>query len=288
MDENNVFMPDIDIGALSSVSTTKSLHMIFVVDTSGSMRSTDGGGGVDRMTAVNRAFSSMIPALQNIQSSVGDSFTIYISIMVFNGDAQWHVKPTPIMNYYHNDIIASEYITYYSVAYRELNRVLSRNVFMNQKGKMAEPYIMLMTDGAPTEGDDYEPELEKLKRYNGWFTGAQRYAVLIGEEAVNDPMARMSVSGFVTNQREGVIDAADAQAIVENVSAKTLRILDQMTHRNNPGDDLGGLGSETGLGGSPSGGIDPPPFGGDGTGDDSNPWGGLGDLGGLFPDDLVF
>ena len=287
MDENNVYIPDLDINTLSSASTTKSLHMIFVVDTSGSMRSKDGGGGIDRMTAVNRAFSSMVPALQNIQTNVGDSFTIYISIMVFDRTAQWHVEPTPIMRYFHRDIVASEYITYYSVAYKELNRVLSRNVFMNQKGKMAEPYIMLMTDGAPTEGDDYGPELEDLKRYNGWFTGAQRYAVLIGKEAVNDPMARRKVASFVTNEKEGIIDAADAQAIVENVSAKTLRILDQMTHRNTPGNDPGGIGSETG-GGAPSNGGPPDPFGGDGTGGGSNPWGGLEGIGGIFPGDLVF
>lgn len=213
------------IGDLPGTGTQKNLHMIFVIDDSGSMRN------AHRMDAVNAALQKMVPELQKIQQKVQGDFTIYLSIMTFDEDPQWIVEPTEIAYYVHSPIEASKYVTYYSRAFEELNRKLSRSAFMNQSGKMATPYIMLLTDGAPTPGDDYESALQKLEE-NGWFHAAQRYAVLIGEDAINDPDARNAVSNFVRSSKEGIIDAADAEAIVENVSAKTLVIVEQMTqHR---------------------------------------------------------
>lgn len=182
MAENNIFFPDSGIESLPGVSTTKSLHMIFVVDNSGSMRHKD-SSGMDRMTAVNTAFDRMLQSLQDLQAGVQDAYTIYISIMFFNEDPEWHVQVAPIATYFHQEIPVSPYVTYYSRAYQELNSKLSRSAFMNQKGKMAAPYIMMMTDGAPTEGDNYEAALDELKK-NGWFDVAQRYAVLIGKNHV--------------------------------------------------------------------------------------------------------
>ena len=255
MAENNIFFPDSGIESLPGVSTTKSLHMIFVVDNSGSMRHKD-SSGMDRMTAVNTAFDRMLQSLQDLQAGVQDAYTIYISIMFFNEDPEWHVQVAPIATYFHQEIPVSPYVTYYSRAYQELNSKLSRSAFMNQKGKMAAPYIMLMTDGAPTEGDNYEAALDELKT-NGWFDVAQRYAVLIGEDTVNDANARHAVEGFVTDPKEGIINAVDAQKIVETVSAKTIHIVEQMTHRANPAD-----GGEIPMGGG--GGI--PPWGDFGLG----------------------
>lgn len=209
---------------MSGIGTQKNLHMIFVVDNSGSMR------GEGRMDAVNEAFRRMIPALQKMQDSVQDAFKIYISIMAFNEDPEWVTAPAEIAYYVHSPIAASQYVTYYSCAFQELNRKLSRSEFLGQGGKMAAPYIMLLTDGAPTEGDNYESALEELK-HNAWFKLAQRYAVLIGKDTINDPNARRAVKSFVDGNEEGIIDAADAEAIAQSVSAKTLIIMDQMTQR---------------------------------------------------------
>ncbi len=209
---------------MSGIGTQKSLHMIFLVDNSGSMR----GGG--RMDAVNEAFQRMIPALQKMQEQVQDAFTIYLSILAFNEDPEWVTTPAEIAYYVHSPIAASQYVTYYSRAFQELNQKLSRSEFLGQGGKMAAPYIMLLTDGAPTEGDDYETALEELK-HNAWFKLAQRYAVLIGADTINDPNARRAVSSFVDGNEEGILDAADAEAIAQSVSAKTIIIMDQMTKR---------------------------------------------------------
>lgn len=230
---NHVFQPGPGVEQLSSTSTAKSLHLIFLVDNSGSMRINDSGDGKTRIVAVNEAFENMIPKLQELQEDVRAAFTMYISILMFNESPEWHVRWEPIETYNISEIPVSPYVTYYSRAYQELNENMSRSNMFSQDGKQAEPYIMLMTDGAPTEGDPYEEVLEELMK-NRWFEGAQRYAVLIGNDTIHDPSAREAVRGFVTEPVEGIINAADAQEIMNSVSAKTMRILDNMTHRANP------------------------------------------------------
>lgn len=222
MCDNNFFNGG--VGDLPGAGTQKTLHMIFIVDNSGSMRNEN------RMDAVNQAFRLMIPKLQELQTSVRSNFTIMISIMSFNEDPEWVTTPTEIGYYIYSDIPASQYVTYFSRAFEELDHKLSRSQFMNQSGKMAQPYIMLMTDGAPSAEDNYEPQLTKLKE-NGWFSVAQKYAVLIGEDTIHDPAAHQAVSSFVDGNEESIINAAGAVDIVKNVSTKTIHIVEQMTQR---------------------------------------------------------
>ena len=244
---DNIFVPGIDITDLPGDATAKTLQIIFVVDNSGSMRR-PASGNETRMEAVNRAFREMIPALQDMQGSVGDAFTILISVMAFNQDPKWLVRAEPVSTYYFTDIPESQYVTFYGRALRSLNTCLSRHGegIITQQGKIAEPYIMFMTDGAPTADDPYDDALTELKE-NGWFDVAQRYAVLIGEDTIHDPLARSAVAGFVKDEREGIIDAADAADIISAVSAKTIHVIGQMTRRNGPVDDEQKRGTDTGF-----------------------------------------
>lgn len=77
-------------GAMTTSASRKLLNMIFVVDTSGSMRF-DG-----RIEAVNEAFTSMIPALREIQLNSQSEFELKISIMRFDETAEFIVEPTTI------------------------------------------------------------------------------------------------------------------------------------------------------------------------------------------------
>ena len=173
------------------------------------------------------------------------------------------MAPTPILEYNHEEIDCSQWVTYFSRAFRTLGDKLTRNEYMAHTGKIAQPYIMLMTDGEPTEEDNYKPELDKLLE-NGWFKSAQRFAVLIGRDTINSPSARAAVEKFVSNTTEGIINAADAAAIAAEVQAKTIHTVVNMT-KHNVIDDLGGS-SEGGSDGGDDG-----DFGGDG-----------GDFGGVF------
>lgn len=232
-------------GAMTTSASRKLLNMIFVVDTSGSMRS-DG-----RIKAVNEAFTSMIPTLREIQLNSQSEFELKISIMRFDETAEFIVEPTPILEYNHNEIQPSQWVTYYSRAFELLNEKMSRRTYMAHVGKIAKPYIMLMTDGEPTETDNYVPALDALLE-NGWFKASQRFAVLIGSDAINSDKAREAVAKFVVNPQEGIINAADAEAIAHEVQARTIHTINIQTQH-----DVGGMTVDPITGGTTSGTDDP-------------------------------
>lgn len=254
---------------MSTKGTQKLLNIFFVVDISESMQNE---GKID---AVNEAFTRMVPALRKVQLDCMSEFELRIAIMTFDETAKWIVPPTPILEYNHEEIECSPWVTYFSRAFRTLGEKLTRNEYMAYTGKIVQPYIMLMTDGEPTEEDNYKPELEKLLE-NGWFKLAQRFAVLIGRDTINSPSARAAVERFVSNTTEGIIDAVDAAAIAAEVQAKTINTVVNMT-KHNVVDDLGGS-SEGGLDNGGDGGFGG--FGGGGFGGDDSGFGGdFGDFG---------
>lgn len=206
------------LGGMSTKGTQKILNMLFIVDISGSMK------GEGRIQAVNQAFTRMVPALRQLQTDSMSEFELRIGIMTFDETARWIVAPTPILEYDHQEIECSRWVTYYSRAFQTLGEKLTRSEYMAHTGKIAQPYIMFMTDGEPTADDDYQPELDKLLE-NGWFKASQRFAVLIGQDTVNSPAARAAVERFVTSPAEGIINAVDAEAIVAEVQAKTIHTI---------------------------------------------------------------
>ena len=253
------------IGGMHTVGTGKLLNMIFVVDVSGSMKAEK------RIDAVNEAFQKMIPALREIQMDSLSEFELKIAIMTFDQEARWIVNPTPILEYNHNDIDCSQWVTYFSRAFEKLGEKLTRSEFMAHTGKLAQPYIMFMTDGEPTPDDNYGPKLDELLG-NGWFNAAQRFAVLMGKDAINSPAARKAVERFVSDPTEGIINAADAAAIAAEVQAKTIHTIQIATkHIVATGEGEGeGQSSNTGTGESGgAGGMSPwdepdwPDFGAD-------------------------
>lgn len=256
-------------GDMTTTASRKLLNMVFIVDTSGSMR------GDRRIEAVNEAFAEMIPALREIQLEKQSEFELKISIMRFDETAEFIVEPTPILEYNHNEIIPSQWVTYFSGAFNLLNEKLSRSAFMSHVGKIAKPYIMFMTDGEPTETDNYEPALDSLLE-NGWFKVAQRFAVLIGPDAINSDAARAAVSRFVDNPKEGIINAADAEAIAHEVQARTVHTINVQTKHDVGGNVADTTGNDWPLDGDS--GNDWP------IGGDPGDFGGLGGLDGF--DDL--
>ena len=210
------------LGGMTTQGTAKLLNMFFIVDVSGSMKLEK------RIDAVNEAFTQMIPALRDLQLRVKSEFELRIAILTFDHTARWIVPPTPILEYNHEEIQCSKWVTYYSEAFKVFGEKLTRKEYMAHSGKIAAPYIMFMTDGEPTEEDDYQPALDSLLQ-NGWFTASQRFAVLIGKDAINSPRARAAVSQFVKNEKEGIVNAADATAIAAEVQAKTIHTVQIQT-----------------------------------------------------------
>lgn len=218
--QNERYTPQ--MGDMKIKGTQKLLNIFFVVDISGSMYTEK------RIDAVNDAFVQMIPALRQVQIDCMSEFELRIAIMVFDENAKWIVEPTPVLEYTHEEIECSQWVTLFSRAFKKLEEKLTRNEYMAHKGKIARPYIMLLTDGEPTKEDDYQPELDKLLE-NGWFKAAQRFAMLIGKDTINSPAARAAVERFVSDPKEGIINAADAAAIAAEVQAKTIHTVINMT-----------------------------------------------------------
>ena len=264
---NEVYTPQ--IGGMQTKGTAKLLNIFFVVDVSGSMRFEG------RINAVNEAFTQMIPALRQIQMDSMSEFELRIAIMTFDQSARWIVPPTPIMEYNHEDIECSEWVTYFSTAFEKLGEKLTRKEYMAHSGKIAAPYIMFMTDGEPTPDDNYQPALENLLS-NGWFNASQRFAVLIGKDAIDSPAARAAVSRFVRSETEGIINAADAATIAAEVQAKTIHTIQIATKHGVPAMEDNSQAIEGGIGTDGGGGFgDPGPFGGNNDGD----FGGFGGFG---------
>ncbi len=227
--KDQVYTPPMN--SLKTKGTAKLLNLFFIIDTSGSMRSEG------RLDAVNDAFKKMVPALKKIQEESMSEFELKIAVMTFDEEAKWVVEPTPILEYNHVSFACSEWVTYFSNAFKTFGDKLSRKHYMAHTGKIAQPYIMLMTDGEPTADDDYNQELDALLE-NGWFKASQRFAVLIGRDTINSKAAREAVSRFVSNPVEGIIDAADAEAIVSEVQAKTIHTIQIATKHGVPTADV--------------------------------------------------
>ncbi len=211
---------------MPGVACRKKMLVIFIVDNSGSMSG-------EKMDKVNAAFRKMVPNMRELQQKVNDAFELQIAVLVFDSNASWKVTPTPILKYEHEEIDSYGGGTSYGKALRELKSKLNENEYMKHNGKVAKPYIMLMTDGKPTD-KGYEDVITELER-NIWYKNAQRYAVLIGKKAVHDADARAAVKAFVSNETEGIITAEEAAEIVQAVSAQTMIALKEMTMRSGGG-----------------------------------------------------
>ena len=121
--------------AMNVKGTQKLLNIFFIVDISGSMRFEG------RIDAVNEAFTRMIPALRQVQLDCRSEFELRIAIMTFDEDARWIVAPTPILEYTHEEIECSPWVTFFSRAFQTLGEKLTRNEYMANTGKIAQPYI---------------------------------------------------------------------------------------------------------------------------------------------------
>ena len=158
----------------------KTLHLLFVVDNSGSMSG-------ERISAVNNAIRDLNSILPDIQDDTADA-NIMVSALTFAEDAKWvHSEPKSVYDFSWKDVI-SDGGTNYSLTFDELNKFLSKR---QDGGQMPDfggiaPIIIFMSDGMPTS-EDWKEHLDKLNA-NKWFKNSLRYALAINiedQEALN-------------------------------------------------------------------------------------------------------
>lgn len=181
--------------------TRQQLHLVFVIDNSGSMSG-------DKIGAVNNAIRDVMAIMPEIQEDTMDA-EIRISALTFNDDSKWvYPEPKGATEFRWNDITADGG-TDYSKAYDELSKFLckeSKGGHMPEIGGVA-PILLLMTDGLPTSYD-WEEHLNALKK-KGWFRVALKYALAIGI----DSDEAMDVLTKFTGNPETVLKTYTAEAL---------------------------------------------------------------------------
>lgn len=190
---------------VSSVADSRRiLNLILVVDVSGSMQG-------QRIGSVNYAIDNIIRQLK-LEDDINS--VIKLSILKFAEYAEWATpQPIPIDNFVFTKLEATPYLTNYGKAYSALCEKLSKSAFMNPSlGEYYEPVIMFITDGEPTDVNDYPDQLLRLKK-NGWFKQSARYAIAVGNDARSERV--ISLLQSFTNERNNVRYADEGDALVE-------------------------------------------------------------------------
>ena len=100
------------MSGLKTKGTAKLLNLFFIIDTSGSMKQEG------RLDAINDAFRRMVPSLKKIQEESMSEFELRIAVMTFDEEAKWVVEPTPILEYDPVDFECSDWVTYFSKAFK--------------------------------------------------------------------------------------------------------------------------------------------------------------------------
>ena len=151
------------------------MHLIFLVDTSGSMEGT-------KIASLNTAVRETLNDVGEISANNGDA-QIKVAVLEFSSGTQWmYPQPEPSENFKWQDLEANG-LTSLGASYSELNTKLSKsNGFMAEPTGSRAPAIILLTDGMPT--DDYKRPLEKL-RANPWFKAGVKVAIAIGDKDTN-------------------------------------------------------------------------------------------------------
>lgn len=167
----------------------------------------------------NEKMEEMLLYLKKLQIEESSELDIVISIITFAEKAECKVEQIRITDYVHSPINFDGVHKSYSNAFATLNANLSRKKFMNHAGKIAQPYIVIVTDGESTPDDNYGSELDSLLE-NGWFKLSNRFAALIGKDAINSTRARNIVNRFVSNNIEGIIGINEFVDIINDFQPK--------------------------------------------------------------------
>ena len=159
----------------------KVMTLFYVIDTSGSMQGS-------KIGQVESALEEVMQTLQEI-SDESDDAEIKIAVLEFSTGARW-VTPEPISpeGYRFKSFEACGDM---GAAFKELDKKLSRNEFLQTAAGAYPPVILLFSDGGPT--DNWEGGLTSLQS-NNWFKRSIKIAFAIGEDADKGVLARFSGS----------------------------------------------------------------------------------------------
>jgi uncharacterized protein YegL len=153
--------------------TRRDLHFFWLVDSSGSMTG-------EKIASLNFAIANAIPRMREVVlASTNDQ--VLVHVIRFASDIEWMTdSPVPLSDFRWKDIKAggeTEMGAAISAVTDKLAELQKR-----QDGRYIPPALILVTDGHPTDGDDYTRALRKLMDTE-FGRKATRLAVAIGDDA---------------------------------------------------------------------------------------------------------
>lgn len=124
----------------------------------------------------NRCYSRIVTNLENMQKEHSE-LEVKIATMLIGSRVRWHLEPTDIEKCKMEFFEMEEATADFRGAFLELQDKLSRRQYMAHSGKIAAPFIALITGG--TCFSKFDEEIKMLHN-NGWFCNASRAVGIIG------------------------------------------------------------------------------------------------------------
>jgi len=214
------------------------LPVIFVLDTSGSMKEAAKGSGTP-ISILNRTMEETRRILGDFARSNADVL-LKFGVLQFDSNVKW-MQPKGLEEF--EDFVYQPLeaggLTSLGAALTELDSKLSRSAFLVSTTGHCSPIIIFMTDGAPT--DQWAEPLKKLVRSNTWYQNAIKIGFAVGEDAKPDVITQ------VVGNPEAVIQTNDLQLFSRLLSKAALNsaVIGSVSHLPEDSEDGGGVVKKT-------------------------------------------
>lgn len=226
-----------DISTMPLNLKRRAMVVVFIVDTSGSMRG-------PRIGAVNDAIRNLLPELRRKEHK-NTAAEIKVAVLTFASQAHWLMEePQPVSQYQFEDITNVSGGTNYSNAYIALNEKLTPQAFMKSSAGSYTPLLVMMSDGKPSDAGLYKEELERL-RQNKWFRHATRAGIII-DAGRETEQCRAALTEF-TGNASNVYEAKNTAVLARQIKLVTQTGVDQVTHQGSIESSAHGDGSLSSL-----------------------------------------
>ena len=189
------------------------LPVIFVLDTSGSMKEAAKGSGTP-ISILNRTMEETRRILGDFARSNADVL-LKFGVLQFDSNVKW-MQPKGLEEFedFVYQPLTAGGLTSLGAALTELDSKLSRSAFLASTSGYCSPIVIFMTDGAPT--DLWAEPLKKLVRSNTWYQNAIKIGFAVGARAKIDVITQ------VVGNPEAVIQTNDLQLFSRLLSKAAL------------------------------------------------------------------
>ncbi len=182
---------------------SRPLHLIWLIDGSGSMRVQG------RMEAVNDAIRAAIPHLQAVARE-NPQAAVFVNAIRFSDEAHWvDDRLTPVADFRWAGIEAGGGSAL-GEAVAIVGEALQPPLIW---GRSLPPLLVLITDGLPT--DDFRAGMSHLLS-KAWGRRAARFAVALGEEAAGEE-AQETLRSFVSRDAPPPLLARDSETLAGHI-----------------------------------------------------------------------